>query len=89
MIIRSLGLYFDDLFIPQKHGDGIHLSGITAVIMYIAIIFTVLNLLSVIVDHFDKRNNEFSYQLFAKITKVCGWISFLVSIIWALILESF
>ncbi|MBA5246568.1 hypothetical protein H1R16_10230 [Marnyiella aurantia] len=73
----TFGWYSDDIFIPGKRGRGVHFSGAACTLIYAAFIFGAANFISVVVDHYDKRNNETQYQRFAKITRI-GGIIFLI-----------
>ncbi len=64
----SYGLWIDDIFLPAKRGPGTHMHGPAAVAMAAAMALAAVNMLSVIVDHFDQRNNETNYRLFGKVT---------------------
>jgi Kef-type K+ transport system membrane component KefB len=70
------GLHIDDLYIPGKRSGGIHLSGLPAWLMACAMAFAAANLLSVVVDHYDRRNNEIRYAHFAAICEWVGWSLF-------------
>ena len=72
----TFGVLVDDLYIPGRHTKGLHFHGEPAWIMYGAMICAVLNLLSVVVDHYDGRNNEVNYRRFAKVTQIAGWALF-------------
>jgi hypothetical protein len=78
----TVGVYFDDIFLPSKRGGGIHLHGESAWIMYAAFLFASLNMLSIVVDHYDRRNNEINYKKFARITQVSGWCIFGTAMVW-------
>lgn len=56
---------------------------LTTRIFHVAAAFACMaaNLLSVVADHFDKRDNERSYRRFARITSWVGWISFGLSLV--------
>jgi hypothetical protein len=41
--------------------------------MYAAMLCACAVLLSVVVDHYDRSNNETNYRRFAQIGKVLGW----------------
>lgn len=69
----TYGIVTDDIFIPGRRSDGAHYHGAPAWLVYGAIIAASLNLLSVIVDHYDKRNNETNYRIFAKVMFWLGW----------------
>jgi hypothetical protein len=76
------GLWTDDLIVPiGKHGATINLHGAAAVIMFCAIVAAALNLLAVVIDHFDIRNNELTYRRFAFVTQLIGWTLFASAII--------
>lgn len=77
----TYGVIIDDLYMPGKRRPGIHFHGEPAWILYGAILCAVANMLSVVVDHYDKRNNENNYKLFARITQIAGWILFALSLI--------
>jgi hypothetical protein len=80
----SYGLYIDDIFVPGKGGEGLHFSGIGAWLIYASILCATANLISVVVDHYDKRNNEIYYAHVAAATQWLGWLSFIAGILLAL-----
>jgi hypothetical protein len=81
----TYGVWVNDLYIPGKRSRGIHLHDVPAWIMYGAMICACLVMLSVVVDHYDERNNETNYKLFADIFKYLGWAFFILSLIMAII----
>jgi hypothetical protein len=80
----SYGVWINDLYLPGKHSRGIHLHDVPAWIMYGAIICACLVMLSVVADHYDRRNNEISYRVVANLFRFCGGALFVVSLIMAL-----
>jgi len=72
----GLGVAFDDLFVPGRRTRGAHFHGQEAWLMYGAMICAALVLLSVVVDHYDRRNNEGQYRTFARIFQILGWTLF-------------
>ena len=52
--------------------------------MYAAMICGVLVLVSVIVDHYDRRANEREYRLFAALFHALGWGFFVLSVFYPL-----
>ena len=48
--------------------------------MFCAVVAAVLNLLTIIIDHFDIRNNELTYRRIAFGTQVVGFVLFAVAI---------
>lgn len=79
----TFGVWVNDLYVPGKR-RGIHLHDAPAWVMYGAIICACLVLLSVVIDHYDRRNNERHYRTFASVGGFLGWTFFGVSILWAL-----
>ena len=79
----TYGVWVNDLYVPSKR-RGIHLHDVPAWIMYGAIICACLVLLSVVIDHYDRRDNERHYRTFASIGESLGWSFFVVSLLWAL-----
>lgn len=80
LIYGLIGFLIDDLYLPGKSKGGIHLHGVPMWIMLSAFAFAIANLLSVVIDYYDQRNNETNYQRFAKVTKIIGWILFGVAL---------
>ena len=83
-IYGAYGLWVNDLYIPGKR-SGVHLHDVPAWIMYAAFICACLVMLLVVVDHYDQRNNETNYKLFANVFRYLGWGFFVLSLIMALI----
>ena len=79
LIYGGYGIYINDLYIPGKKG-GIHLHNEPTLIMYGAFICGVFAMLSVVIDHYDKRNNERKYEILAKIFKYLAWGLFVIAI---------
>lgn len=76
----AYGIYINDLFIPGKR-KGIHLHNLAAWVMFGALICACLIMISVVADHYDKRNNEKAYRAFAKECKTLGWLCFGASLL--------
>jgi hypothetical protein len=81
------GVWVNDLYMPGRRGRGIHLHDVPAWVMYGAMLCAVAVMLSVVLDHYDKRNNEVNYQRFANIGKYCGWSLFGLSLVLAILAE--
>ncbi len=62
-------------------GRDTHFHGETAWLIYVAMIFASLNMLSVVADHYDQRNNELNYSRFAKITQILGLLFFALALV--------
>ena len=74
------GLWVDDIFLPGKRSKGMHFHGLEAWFLFGAIVCVAAGGFSVIVDHFDRRDNELNYRRFAKVTTFFGWSLFIISI---------
>lgn len=81
----SYGVWVNDLYVPGKRSKGIHLHDTPAWVMYGAIVCSCLVMLSVVVDHYDKRNNETNYKRFADTFRILGWGFFGLSLVLAII----
>jgi hypothetical protein len=67
----TIGLVANDIYLPGKRGDGIHFHGLSAWFAYGAFMCAAISLASVVVDHYDRRNNERGY---ADIIASCEWV---------------
>ncbi|WP_211165833.1 hypothetical protein [Azoarcus sp. TTM-91] len=72
----AVGLYMNDLFVPAKGGKGVHFHGSSAWLIFFAMLCACANLISVVVDHYDHRDNEIRYSVFARYTQYAGWVFF-------------
>jgi len=79
----SYGVWVNDLYILGKRSRGVHLHDVPAWIMYAAMICACVVMLSVVVDHYDRRNNE-RHRAFAEVGKFVGWGLFGASLFWSL-----
>jgi thiosulfate reductase cytochrome b subunit len=78
------GLYKNDLafLIGGKRGATIyHFHDSSLIILFLAIIFIVMSLVSRIIDHYDTRNNESKYKFFFNTTQIIGIILYVLAII--------
>ena len=77
LALGALGLFKGELLLPGKRTSGptgIAMHGLSAWLMYAAMVCAVAVLLSTVVDHYDRRNNEATYRRFTKVGKVAGWV---------------
>lgn len=81
----TFGVWVNDLYLPGKRSRGVHLHDVPAWIMYAAILCACLVMLSIVVDHYDQRDNERHYRQFAQAFKFIGWALFGVSLLWGLL----
>lgn len=77
----TFGVIIDDLYIPGKRSPGTHFHGEPAWVLYGAFLCAVANMMSVVVDHYDRRNNEINYQRFARVTQIVGWTLFVLAFV--------
>ena len=68
-----IGILRDDVIIPTKRSV-LHLHGVAGWITAASMFCAALVLLAVVVDHFDRRNNEAAYQHFGRAMSRTGWI---------------
>ena len=83
LALGALGLFKGELLLPGKRTSGPNgaaLQGFSAWLMYGAMACAICVLLSSVVDHYDRRNNEVSYRRFAQWGKVCGWSLFALAL---------
>ena len=71
----------DDFYIPGKRSNGIHLHGASMWVMFAAVICAVVVLLAVVVDHYDTRPNERSYERVGKAFRAAGWTLFVAALV--------
>ena len=80
LLYGAYSIWIDDLYIPGKRG-GLHLHQLNAWFMYLALICASIVMLSIIVDHYDKRDNEIKYEQFSSRFQKYGWIFFWIAVI--------
>lgn len=68
----AFGVWIDDLLIPGKRSS-LHLSGLPAWIMGLALLCAATHLASVVMDHYDRRDNEARYLAFQTWSRRLGW----------------
>ncbi len=79
------GLLRDDLYLPGRRSRGVHLHGTPAWIMYGAFVCAAAVLLALVVDHYDRRNNEHHYDRFKQLVGKAGWGFFFAALLWDLV----
>ena len=73
ILYAAHGLSINDIYIPGRRGSrGMHYHDVSAWLMAGAIFSAAVNMISVLVDHFDRRNNEINYAHFAAF---CEWLA--------------
>lgn len=79
IVYGIIALRNDDLYIPARRG-GVHLHGLPMIIMLIAMACAVLAMLLVVVDHYDRRDNERSYRMASLTIQGIAWTCLVVSL---------
>jgi len=74
------GIWENDLFIPARKGKGIHLHDLSLWVAFAAIICACCNLLLVIADHYDKRDNEEICAFAARVLKYTAFSLIILAI---------
>lgn len=71
------------IVVPGK-GRAIELTDISMYIMVVAVFFFIIRILLIVIDHYDKRNNEKSYENAKIIVSTIGYIFFFLALIYSL-----
>lgn len=80
----SYGIFINDIYIPGKRSKGVHLHDEPALFMYGAIICACIVMISVVIDHYDERDNEHKYQAIGRLFKFTGWSLFILSLAYSI-----
>ena len=78
------GLAVDKLLIPVKRGS-LELRGFSAWVMGASAFFLVANLITVVIDHYDQRDNEKIYKKYRSLFYRCGYALFCAALITSLL----
>jgi hypothetical protein len=85
LVYGLYGLYKGEIYIPGKRGDGIYLDGLALWIMLAGLICGAIVFISVVLDHYDRRDNEHKYYKIGSRAKYLGIGCFGFALIWELI----
>lgn len=66
----TIGLLVGALWIPGRRTSGLVLAGIPAWLAFASLCAGAIGLFSVVIDHYDRRNNERHYLRFQKASRV-------------------
>jgi hypothetical protein len=66
----AVGVLTDALWVPGRRTSGLVLAGIPAWLAMASLCIGALGLLSVVIDHYDRRNNEQQYRRFQSATRL-------------------
>jgi len=81
----AYGVYRDSLWVPGRRTSGGLLHGPSAWFVCAAMVVTAANLLTVVVDHYDTRNNEHQYRRFRNASQIVAWSLFLVGLVLSIV----
>ena len=81
LIDRLYGVYNGEIYIPGKHRNGIQLYGKSICIMLLGLICGAIVFTSVVLDHYDRRDNEHKYYKFGSTAKYMGIGCYFLAII--------
>lgn len=73
LLYGSWSIGRDDLYVPGRRGNGVHLHGEPAWLLFAAMVCASVVMLSVVADHYDQRDNERHYRTFATVFRWLGW----------------
>lgn len=73
LLYGGWGVGRDDLYVPGRRTNGVHLHGEPAWLLFAAMVCASLVMLSVVADHYDERDNERHYRTFATVFRWLGW----------------
>lgn len=68
-----LGVVIDDIVIPGKRSS-MHLHGLPAWLMALAMVCAAITLISLVIDHYDRKNNEPIYRQIENWAGKLGWV---------------
>ncbi len=80
LIYGTYGVVTDNFVLPAKRG-ALTLYGYPAWVMYGALLCLVANLIAVVVDHYDRRDNETKYKTVEALTRKSGWTLFVLALV--------
>ena len=79
------GVQHDDLVVPLGKRMAPHFHQLSAWIMYAAMLCAAVHCASIVIDHYDRRHNEATYQRIGEYSKRLGWglfgLAFLVGLL--------
>lgn len=86
-IYGSHGVWVNDLVFRMKGGFRIHLHDFPAWLMFGSLLAACVVLISVVIDHYDRRNNEAKYKACARYGEYVGWSLCGLSLISAILMR--
>jgi len=84
LIYGTYGLMVNDIYIPGKRSRGIHFYDENAIMVYAAFICASIVMISVVIGHYDQRDNEHRYKAVGRFFKISGWVLFFIACVLSL-----
>lgn len=81
LIYGLLGIFIDDIYIPGRRARGFHFHGPPIFLVFGSFLCIIVYLITIIIDHHDRRNNEKKYILIRKVSKILGWTLFISAVL--------
>lgn len=81
LVYSTWSLAIDDFVLPAKRAGIVHLHGTAALLMFFCSISVIVGLLSVIADHYDRRNNEIVYAHVSAAANWFAWTFFIAALL--------
>lgn len=81
IVYGAYGLSVGSIPVSSRSSGTVMLYGWAAWALVAAIVAASANMLSVVVDHYDARNNQHQYVRFARTAAQIGWLFFLVAVV--------
>ena len=70
------------MYLPGKgSSDGVTFTGVTLNLIIVAMVLGALSLLTIVIDHYDKRNNEHKYKLVNRLFMGAGVLLIVIAFI--------
>ena len=80
IVYGTVGVSLGGILVLGKRSSVIF-HGVPMWLVFCAMLTAVANLLSVVLDHYDQRENEHHYRQWAKYTQVVGWFFFVAAFV--------
>jgi hypothetical protein len=85
----SWGMWRNDFYIPgRRWRNGIHLQDLSASLFFAAVVCACVIVLSIVVDHYDRRDNEINYRRFARAVAAIALCLFGLSLLIAFVRDA-
>lgn len=84
IVYGGYGIYHNELLVPLGRNSAVVIYDEAVLLLSVSIVFIVGRLVTEIVDHYDKRDNEWVYYKLANVCKYVGYGTFAVAIFFGL-----